>query len=100
MEDHQVVLELFMRKSLSEERIGASHISLFTALVYCSGFAGFDLSFQICGKRVRALAKFGSKATYHRKLRELVEFGLISYQPSYHPVIGSRVSFLAISSRL
>ena len=94
MEDHQVVLAQLMERALSDKRIGTAHISLLVGLLYCSEFAGFDVPFQICGKRVRALAKFGSKATYHRKLRELVEFGLISYHPSYHPVLGSRVVFL------
>ena len=58
------------------------------ALCYCLGFTGFDTSFQVCGKRLRALAKLGSKVSYHRKMREMVDFGLISYQPLYYPVLG------------
>ncbi|MCD8741975.1 hypothetical protein LT679_15280 [Mucilaginibacter roseus] len=38
-----------------------------------------------------AYSKIVSIATYHKCIRELDAYGYISYQPSYHPKLGSQV---------
>lgn len=36
-------------------------------------------------------AKIFGLATYHKCIKDLNDFGYISYQPSYNPRVGSRV---------
>lgn len=36
-------------------------------------------------------SRIRSRATYHKVIRELQEFGYLKYFPSYHPVEGSKV---------
>ncbi|MFN3802908.1 MAG: hypothetical protein ACK4SB_14675 [Belliella pelovolcani] len=35
-----------------------------------------------------------SLGTYHKCMKELVKKNLITYNPSYHPKLGSEVSFV------
>lgn len=37
------------------------------------------------------LAKIGSIGTYHKCIKELMAFGYLLYQPSYHPGIRTQV---------
>lgn len=39
-------------------------------------------------------SRIKSIATYHKCLKELMDFGYISYEPSYHPVNASSIWLL------
>ena len=38
-----------------------------------------------------SLSKIKSLTTYHSLMKDLIKFGYIGYEPSYHPLFGSRV---------
>ena len=75
----------------SDQRMLATHVSLFTALFIFWQREGFVSPFPITRKTVMAYAKIASIATYHKCMRELDEYGYIRYQPSYHPAKGSLI---------
>lgn len=74
-----------------DDRIIATHVSLFTALFVQWQRSGFKSPFAITRKELMAYSKIASIATYHKCIRELDEYGYIRYQPSFHPAKGSLI---------
>jgi hypothetical protein len=88
-----------------DERLMATHISLFTALFVQWQRNDFISPFPVTRNELMGYARIASKATYHKCIRELHAYGYIRYQPSFHPAKGSLVywpdgakanSFLAV----
>jgi hypothetical protein len=75
----------------SDERLLATHVSLFTALFIFWQRNDFASPFPITRKTLLMFSKIASVATYHKCIRELDEYGYIRYQPSYNPSKGSLV---------
>ena len=42
------------------------------------------------------VAKISGLATYHKCMKDLVEFGYIQYDPSYNPAVNSQVRLLKV----
>jgi hypothetical protein len=80
-----------IRRIRGDERLLATHVSLFTALFVHWQRNWFINPFRVTRKELMAFSKIASIATYHKCIRELDEFGYIRYQPSYHPAKGSLV---------
>lgn len=80
-----------LRCMSNDERLNATHVSLFTGLFVHWQRSGFVSPFAITRKTLMAYSKIVSIATYHKCIRELDAYGYISYQPSYHPKLGSQV---------
>jgi hypothetical protein len=80
-----------IRRIRGDERLFATHVSLFTALFVQWQRNRFISPFRVTRKELMAFSKIASIATYHKCIRELDEFGYIRYQPSYHPALGSLV---------
>ncbi|MGY3211154.1 hypothetical protein ACVW2L_000207 [Mucilaginibacter sp. HD30] len=80
-----------LRCMSKDERLNATHVSLFTGLFVHWRRSGFVSPFAITRKTLMAYSKIASIATYHKGIRELDAYGYISYQPSYHPKLGSQV---------
>ena len=74
-----------------DERLNATHVSLFTGLFVHWQRSGFNSPFAVMRKTLMAYSKIASIATYHKCIRELDVYGYISYQPSYHPKLGSQI---------
>lgn len=75
-----------------DSRLNPSHISLYMALFQLWNINYFDSDFYINRQEVMKLGKLGSKATYHRSIKDLDNFKYIRYMPSHNPFHGSRVS--------
>jgi hypothetical protein len=75
----------------TDERVFATHVSLFTALFIFWQRHGFVSPFSITRKTVMTFSKIASIATYHKCIRELDKYGYIRYQPSFHPAKGSLI---------
>ncbi|WP_462267759.1 hypothetical protein [Mucilaginibacter sp.] len=75
----------------TDERVLATHVSLFTALFIFWQRHGFVSPFSITRRTVMTFSKIASIATYHKCIRELDEYGYIRYQPSFHPAKGSLI---------
>ena len=80
-----------VRRMGKDERLMATHISLFTALFVQCQRNGFISPFPVTRKELMGYSRIASIATYHKCIRELDEYGYIRYQPSYDPVKGSLV---------
>lgn len=74
-----------------DQRLMATHISLFTALFVQWQRNDFISPFPVTRKELMGYSRIASIATYHKCIRELDELGYIRYQPSYHPVNGSLI---------
>lgn len=78
----------FLEAIETDPRIGISHIGLYAVLV----------TFQKSGvieafaKQVMIVAKITARSTYYKLIRELDEYGYLSYMPSYDPRIPSRIA--------
>jgi hypothetical protein len=80
-----------LRKMSKDERLNATHISLFTGLFVQWQRNDYQSPFPVTRKLLMAHSRIASIATYHKCIRELDEYGYIRYQPSYHPKKGSLV---------
>ena len=95
MEEMNVLMDFYLAIQ-NDNRIGATHISLYLALFYFYCLNHFQNPVFI----KRALVMHGSKicglATYHKCIKDLNDFGYILYKPSYNPGVGSRVYLLRL----
>jgi hypothetical protein len=80
-----------LRHMSKDERLNATHVSLFTGLFVHWQRCGFISPFAVTRKELMAYSKIASMATYHKCISELDAYGYISYYPSYHPKLGSQV---------
>jgi hypothetical protein len=80
-----------LKRIRGDNRIGATHVSLFTALFIQWQQNSFASPFAVTRRELMAYSKIASVATYHKCIRELDAFGYIIYQPSFHPQKGSLV---------
>lgn len=80
----------------SDHRIGTTHISLYMALFQFYNLNRLQNPIQITRTAVMEVAKISGLATYHKCMKDLVEFGYIQYEPSYNPAINSQVRLLKI----
>jgi hypothetical protein len=80
-----------LRLMSKDDRLNATHLSLFTGLIVHWQRSGFASPFAITRKAMMAFSKIASIATYHKCIKELDAYGYINYQPSYHPKQGSQI---------
>ncbi len=80
-----------VRRMGKDQRLMATHISLFTALFVQWQRNDFISPFPVTRKTLMSYSRIASIATYHKCIGELDEYGYIRYQPSYDPVRGSLV---------
>jgi hypothetical protein len=80
-----------IRRIRGDERLLATHVSLFTALFVQWQRNRFINPVRVTRRELMTFSKIASIATYHKCIRELDEFGYIRYQPSYHPAKGSLI---------
>lgn len=77
-----------------DSRLNPTHISLYMAIFQFWNINRFPDVFYINREEVMQLSKIGSKATYHRCLRNLHHWRYMDYLPSHNPYKGSRVKML------
>lgn len=75
-----------------DQRLSPHHISLYLALFQMWNLNHFRSPVSVSRSELKLLAKIGSNNTYSKCLRNLDEFGYISYSPSTNPMLGSTVS--------
>lgn len=80
----------------SDDRLNSYHISLYTALIYY-GKGTEKLPFHASRRKLMGFSRIKSGATYHKCMRELVSYGYLSYKPSFHPQLGSRIVLIGIN---
>ena len=79
-----------------DNRISTTHISLYMALFQFYNLNQFRNPVEITRASVMDIAKISGFATYHKCIKDLVEFGYIQYLPSFNPAVGSQVKLLKV----
>ena len=79
-----------------DNRIGATHISLYMALFQLYNVNRFLNPVLTTRSLLMKMAKISGLATYHKCIKELHEYGCIRYEPSFNPSISSKVWLLKI----
>jgi hypothetical protein len=95
-------LKAFLQRSAKDTRITPLHISLYTAILFLWSKENNDRTKEpndtgvaVSARSLMPIARISSAGPYHRKIRQLHEYGYIRYQPSRDPATPSKV-FLSI----
>lgn len=78
-------------------RISTTHIAIYAALLQYRVGKGFINPIQVFKHEVIPIAKISSAHTYYKCIRELSEYGYISYEPSLKKTQGSKIYFYLIN---
>jgi hypothetical protein len=89
-------LSIFFEAISKDGRIRTRHISLYMAMIRYWMGNGFQNPVPVSRSRLMKASKIASPTIYHKCIRELKEYGYIKYEPSYHPLEGSRVYLLGV----
>ncbi|NRF40227.1 hypothetical protein [Pedobacter foliorum] len=87
-------LSNYFERLATDPRLFSSHIALFAALFYFSNDKCPCLSFQVSRPKLMRFSRIKSIATYHKNISDLVHYGYIEYNPSWHPLKGTRVRLI------
>ena len=90
-------LEVMTRIS-EDNRLSVTHVSLYISLFTLWNHNRFENPISISRKEVMRISKIGSNHTYHKCLKELHEYGYLSYEPSHNPLRGSIVYLFDFST--
>ncbi|MPL56204.1 hypothetical protein SDC9_01686 [bioreactor metagenome] len=88
----------FYEKIGHENRLNPSHISLYHALFQFWNANRFRNPISISRNEMMSLSKIAAKATYHKCIKELHDWGYIQYFPSFNPLKGSLVHLFSFDS--
>jgi len=83
-------LNRFFEKCNSDPRIGAIHIAVYMAILNIWLKRGCTDSITMFSWEVMPEAKISTRVTYIKVIKELNEYGYISYSTSYNSQRGSR----------
>ncbi|PKD18417.1 hypothetical protein APR41_04505 [Salegentibacter salinarum] len=78
-------------KFKNDDRLNATHISIYYALFQYWNLFRFRKQFFVQREEIMQASKVGSLTTYHRCIRELSKWNYITYLPSKNPLKGSQV---------
>ena len=90
---YPISLSSFFQQIIYDDRITATHISLYAALFQKWSLSHFEGGISITRSEMMCASKIRARATYHKCMKELCQLGYINYKPSYHPLLGSIVEF-------
>ena len=88
----------YINRVASDERLRPTHISLYFALCHSWIVNKFQRRYHVSRRQLMMSSRIRSRATYHKTMTELKVLGYVKYRPSYHPVEGSEVSLLGVST--
>ncbi|MFB3388035.1 hypothetical protein [Flavobacterium sp. LAR06] len=76
-------------------RISTTHIAIYAALLQYRADKGFINPIQVYRHEITPKAKILSACTYHKCIRELSEYGYITYEPSFKKTQASKIYFMS-----
>jgi hypothetical protein len=92
-------LTSFLKLVSGNRRFRQSHLSLYSAILMCHSKASSQNPFRVSRRELMKHSAIHSFATYHKCIKDLVESGLIFYEPSYDPSLASQVFLLNINEK-
>lgn len=81
-----------------DKRVSVWHVGIYAAILQLFYKGNLHNPVSITRRKIMQIAHIGSIATYHKCLKELERYGYITYVPSFHPRIGSKI-FLATDNK-
>ena len=90
MKPNKHLTSLFDRL-IEDQTIHPTHISLYFSLFQYWNINRFQNPISITREEMMLSSKIGSRATYHKCMRELNDKGYIKYIPTFNPFKGSSV---------
>jgi hypothetical protein len=81
----------FFDRIVKDDRLGPLHISMYVSLFQFWNAGRFKNPISISRGELMRLSKISAKATYHKCMRQLNDYGYIRYEPSFNPIKGSKV---------
>ena len=81
----------FFQKVAVDNRLNPTHVSLYMAVFQFWNAERFQNPVTISRQELMRISKISAKATYHKCIKDLHNFGYIQYLPSYNPFKGSLV---------
>lgn len=94
------LLASFLKLASGSKIFRQSHISLFSAILAIREEAAKLDRFRVSRRELMKYSAIRSYTTYHKCMSDLVDNGLLEYEPSYHPTIASRIRLLDFASKL
>lgn len=91
------MIEDFIEKITSDHRITTAHISIYLSLWNKWRETG-SKTVVFFSHDIMQICKISSDSTFHKRIRELHDFGYIEYHPSFNHFEGSRVKIIALSN--
>lgn len=82
---------IFLKRATGDAVMYPCHYALLMALSHLGSGKRTGEWFRVTRKQLMVFSGIKSRSTYHRCLVDLVRQGYINYEPSYDPVIASRV---------
>jgi hypothetical protein len=86
------LITAFFKKAADDQRITPSHFCLYLSIFRVWNTNRFENPIQVSRSELMKFNKIKSKATYHKCMKELQEYGYLKYCPSYHPNKGSEIN--------
>lgn len=77
----------------NDGRISVTHIGMYAALLQFWKDQQYANPMQVFSHQIMRLAKISSSATYHKRIKDLNDFGFIRYEPSYKRNAASKIFF-------
>lgn len=87
-------LASFLQLASKNRHFHQSHVSLYSAILVCCEKSHCQNPFRVSRRELMKHSAIHSFATYHKCMNDLVMYGYIDYQPSYHPKLASSVTLL------
>lgn len=81
----------FFQKVAADNRLNPTHVSLYMAIFQFWNAGRFQNPVSVSRQELMRISKISAKATYHKCMKDLHNFGYIQYFPSFNPFTGSLV---------
>lgn len=87
-------LTAFFERVSTDERLNPTHVSLYISLFQYWNINRFNNPISITRDEVMRISKICAKATYHKCIKDLHNYGYVVYKPSFNPFRGSLVHLM------
>ena len=88
----------FFQKVAADNRLNPTHVSLYMAIFQFWNSGRFQNPVSISRQELMRISKISAKATYHKCIKDLHNYGYIQYLPSFNPFKGSLVYLFDLQS--
>lgn len=85
----------FFKRVAQDKRLRPSHVALLSAIFQHSDYPS-SAAFRASRRKLMHFSRIRSISTYHTCLKDLIAFGYLQYEPSWHPKHASEFRFTTL----